>query len=305
MRQTPPAYNGVLLIDKDPGPTSHDVVAICRRILKEKRIGHLGTLDPIAGGLLPLAIGKATRLTRFFLMARKSYRGTIRLGFSTDTFDRTGTPTSEERTEIPAEAAIHETVASLRGRIQHMTPPYSAKKVGGKKLYELARKGEMVTTELKEVEIFAFDIESLRGQYIDFFVDCSTGTYVRTLANEIGLRLGCGAHLDALRRVTVGEFSIERAVTLDALRDMQAAGRAAESIVPMAQLLAGYGSIQLSSADMWEIGHGKDILRKVDTPPAGRYVKLIEPGGELAAIGEVVDRHSVIITIHPAVVLTQ
>ena len=135
--------DGVLLIDKDPGPTSHDVVAACRRILGEKRIGHLGTLDPIAGGLLPMAIGQATRLTRFFLMERKSYRGAMRLGYSTDTYDRAGKRVSDEASSFPSLEEIRRQARSYVGRIRLTIPPYSARKVGGKKLYELARQGEI------------------------------------------------------------------------------------------------------------------------------------------------------------------
>jgi len=297
-------YNGVLLVDKEPGPTSHDVVAACRKILGEKRIGHLGTLDPIAGGLLPLAVGQATRLTRFFLMQRKSYRGAIELGYATDTYDRAGQPTSERAAAIPsAEEVVRESKHFL-GRIKHSIPPFSARKVGGKKLYEFARQGETVATEPKEVEVYAFDIEKVVGSMVEFFVDCSTGTYVRSLAHELGQKLGCGAHLHSLRRTQVGEFLIEKAVTTEQLRAAQSEGRVPELLISMANLLTTYDSVTLTAADLREITHGKDILRKVDPIPKSRFLKLMSSDGKtLVAIGEMVDRHSVIITIHPAVVL--
>lgn len=295
--------DGVLLVDKDPGPTSHDVVAACRKILGEKRIGHCGTLDPIAAGLLPLAVGRATRLTRFFLMERKRYHGTIRLGYSTDTFDRAGKPTSEQALQIPSPEEIREAAQAFRGRIRHIVPAFSARKVGGKKLYELARQGEVVPEDAKEVEIFSFEIERIEGAVIEFEVECSTGTYVRSLAHELGTVLGCGAHLDALRRLRVGEFSVENAVTVARLRELRSEGRATEALVPMQRLLAQFEPVPLALQDIWEITHGKDILRRLDLPPVARYVKLVDTSGALVAVGEVTDRHSSILTIHPSVVL--
>ena len=297
--------NGVLLIDKSPGPTSHDVVVSCRRILKEKRIGHLGTLDPIASGLLPLALGQATRLTRFFLMERKSYEGTIRLGYSTDTFDRAGQRTSEEVTSMPSQEDVLREAQAFRGRITHMTPPYSARKIAGKKLYERARQGDLVTTETKEIEIFAFDVRRVEGNGVEFSVDCSTGTYVRSLAHELGMKLGCGAHLDSLRRLSVGEFTIEKAATLDQLREARADGREDAFFIPMPELLHEFDTFLLSTADLWEIAHGKNLLRKVDAPPRSRYVKLMDAAHSLAAIGEIVDQHACIVTVHPRVVLVR
>ncbi|MEW6366512.1 MAG: tRNA pseudouridine(55) synthase TruB [Acidobacteriota bacterium] len=297
--------NGVLLVDKGPGPTSHDVVVSCRRILKEKRIGHLGTLDPIAGGLLPLAVGQATRLTRFFLMERKSYEGTIRLGYSTDTFDRTGQRTSEEAASLPSKEEVLREAQAFQGVIRHMTPPYSARKVAGKKLYERARQGEMITTETKQIEIFAFDVRRVEGNCVEFFVDCSTGTYVRSLAHELGIKLGCGGHLESLRRLSVGEFTIEKAATPEQLRQARADGREEAFLIPMPELLPEFDTFLLSTADLWEIAHGKNLLRKVDAPPRSRYVKLVDAARTLAAIGEIVDQHACIVTVHPRVVLVR
>ncbi|MBI2837027.1 MAG: tRNA pseudouridine(55) synthase TruB [Acidobacteria bacterium] len=297
--------DGVLLMDKDPGPTSHDVVAACRRVLGEKRIGHLGTLDPIAGGLLPLTVGHATRLTRFFMMDRKSYQGVMRLGYSTDTYDRTGKRTSDDAVAVPGPDEVREAGAVFSGRIKHQTPPYSARKVGGKKLYELARRGEMVETETKEVEIYVFQINRVEGSVVEFHVDCSTGTYVRSLAHELGQKLGCGAHLESLRRLRVGEFSVENAVTMHQLQRMRAEGRAGEAILPMSGLLASFDAIALTGPEVGEITHGKDLLRKLDLRAGARYVKLLDPSGSLTAIGEIVSRHSTIITIHPSVVLAR
>src|SRR6185437_6157219 len=223
--------NGVLVIDKSSGMTSHDVVARARHILHERRIGHTGTLDPFATGVLVIMLGKATRLSQFLTGVDKEYEAIIRLGYPTDTGDRTGKPLSgppptqvRNWTEEEIEAALQ----SLRGDIDQTPPMYSAKKVEGKKLYELARRGEMVEREPARVCIYEFEAIKPDGQLIKDNLDgtfdlhtrvsCSSGTYIRTLAEDLGKRLYVGAHLAELRRTRVGDLRIERAITLDQLK---------------------------------------------------------------------------------------
>lgn len=210
--------NGILLINKEKGPTSHDVVAKVRRTLKMKKVGHMGTLDPAATGMLPLLLGKATRLSRYFIGADKSYRAVIRLGETTDTLDGDGTILSSNDVNVD-EAAIQEAVASFLGKQQQLPPMYSAKKIKGKRLYDLARKGIEVERKPKEIEIKRLDIEAIDGRDITVVVDCTSGTYIRVLAADIGERLGCGAYLLALERLRVGDFVLEDSVRIEQLSE--------------------------------------------------------------------------------------
>ncbi len=222
--------DGVLVIDKPVGLTSHDVVARARHILHERRIGHTGTLDPFATGVLVILLGKATRLAQFLSGVDKQYEAIIRLGYSTDTGDRTGKPipgpeTAADKPRNWSEEEIEAALQSLRGEIDQVPPMYSAKKVDGRKLYELARRGEEIERQPIHVCIYEFAAIKPEGQLIkdnldgtfDFHarVSCSSGTYVRTLAEDFGKRLHVGAHLAELRRTRVGDFPIEQAVTLD------------------------------------------------------------------------------------------
>lgn len=209
---------GLLLVDKPPGPTSHDVVQVARRGLKEKRIGHTGTLDPAATGLLVLCVGKATRLQGYLLAWEKAYEGEIRLGFATTTYDAEGEPSSEPK---PVPELTPELLSQLAQRFSgeqaQLPPPFSAKKKDGKKFYELAREGQEVPREPKLVTIFALDLAKLGDDRLGFSVVCSSGTYVRSLAHDIGEVLGCGGHLARLRRVRVGPWRVEQAVPAEEL----------------------------------------------------------------------------------------
>ena len=197
--------DGLLLVDKEPGGTSHDVVQRVRRILKQKKIGHCGTLDPEATGLLLLTLGSATRLTRFLIRAPKVYEGTIRFGVTTDTYDASGKVTAEASTAGLTTEAVAEAMRRFEGTFEQQAPPYSAKKVGGVKLYELARRGEEVPQETKEITVYELVATSeLADDRLRFRLGCSSGTYARTLAHDLGAALGCGAHLEALRRLKIG-----------------------------------------------------------------------------------------------------
>ena len=225
--------DGVLVIDKPSGLTSHDVVARTRHILHERRVGHTGTLDPFATGVLVILLGKATRLAQFLSGVDKEYEAIIRLGYSTDTGDRTGTPVPGPEKSTPQlgnwnKHEIETALQTLRGEIDQVPPMYSAKKIGGKKLYELARRGEEVERQPINVCIHEFEAIKPEGQLIkdnldgtfDFHarVSCSSGTYVRTLAQDFGKRLSVGAHLAELRRTRVGDLYISQAITLDQLK---------------------------------------------------------------------------------------
>lgn len=202
--------NGLLLVDKEPGITSHDVVDLVRRRGKIKKAGHTGTLDPLATGLLVLCIGKATRLQAYLMNLPKSYEGEIQFGWSTDTYDAAG-----ERTSEPVEtdlSLLEEKLPQFRGEYDQMPPPFSAKKVQGVRAYELARRGETPVLTPKRVEVYGLDLLEVCGSIARFRVRCSAGTYVRSIAHELGQLLGCGAHLKSLRRTAIGDFSVANAI---------------------------------------------------------------------------------------------
>jgi len=209
--------NGLLVIDKPGGMTSHDVVAKLRRITGEKSIGHLGTLDPMATGVLPLLLGKYTRLAQYFSSAEKSYTGTIRLGFATDTYDAEGEAAGPDLAPTLTLEQVREAAARFHGEMQQMPPDYSAKKIGGKPAYKLAREGQPVTLKAAIVNIAHFEITNVEGSYAAFSMSISAGGYVRSVAHELGQDMGCGAHLCALRRTQAGVFALDEAHTLQEL----------------------------------------------------------------------------------------
>lgn len=215
-----PLMNGLIIIDKPSGMTSHDVVSIVRRATGERSIGHLGTLDPMATGVLPLLLGKYTRLAQFFSQAEKHYTGTIRFGFATDTFDAEGEPTT-------ASAALAQSLDDLRilasrfhGSIDQVPPIYSAKKINGVPAHKLARAGKDVPVKPARIVIHSFELTSLRGEVAEFSMHVSAGGYVRSVAHELGEVAGCGAHLATLRRTQAGVFSLASALTLDELKTL-------------------------------------------------------------------------------------
>jgi tRNA pseudouridine55 synthase len=209
--------NGLLVVDKPGGMTSHDVVSRLRRITGERSIGHLGTLDPMATGVLPLLMGKYTRLAQFFAAAEKSYSGTIRFGFATDTYDAEGEPASEDLNPAVELEAVRAAAARFAGEIEQTPPPVSAKKVDGTPAYKLARQGKPVELKAKTIRVTDFLIEGVRGAEADFSITLSAGGYVRAIAHEMGAALGCGAHLSRLRRTRAGVFTLEDAHSLEEL----------------------------------------------------------------------------------------
>jgi tRNA pseudouridine55 synthase len=291
------AMDGVLLIDKPAGMTSHDVVARTRHILHERRIGHTGTLDPFATGVLVILLGKATRLSQFLTGVDKEYEAIIRLGYSTDTGDRTGSPLPGPSANVRnwTEAEIETALQSLRGDIDQVPPMYSAKKVEGKKLYELARRGESV--ERKPVRVCIHEFAAIRpeGQLIkdnldgtfDFHarVSCSSGTYVRTLAEDFGKRLYVGAHLAELRRTRVGDFGIDQAITLDELKIHFAEESIGTILLPMGAGISWLPSLHLSGEDVRRASHGREVRVAESEWADGEDVRMYDAGKELIGIG--------------------
>jgi tRNA pseudouridine55 synthase len=217
--------NGVLIIDKPAGLTSHDVVNRVRRIIGQRSVGHLGTLDPMATGVLPIVVGNFTRLAQFYVSSEKTYEGTVRFGFCTDTYDAEGEPTTDIKEVRLSRDELEPAVAKFRGLIEQEPPPFSAKKIKGVPAYKLARRQkevhlQPVQVEIKELEVLGVDVDRMR-----FRARVSSGTYMRSVAHDLGKALGCGAHLESLRRTSVAEFSIEEASTLEEL--MGAAGKTA------------------------------------------------------------------------------
>ncbi|MFU8848613.1 MAG: tRNA pseudouridine(55) synthase TruB [Opitutales bacterium] len=211
---------GILLVDKPQGITSHDVVYKLRRIFHIKKIGHAGTLDPMATGLLVMLVGKATKVSQFLMSMNKEYTGTLRLGVITDSQDADGEVLEERPVPELSEAAVLKEMKSFLGDQYQLPPMFSAKKINGQKLYKLARQGKTVEREPRVINISKFEMTRFAPPEIDFLVACSKGTYVRTIAHDLGERLGCGGHLSGLRRTGVGDFRIEKADTIEALEEM-------------------------------------------------------------------------------------
>jgi tRNA pseudouridine55 synthase len=215
--------NGLLVLDKPAGMTSHDVVAIVRRATGEKSVGHLGTLDPMATGVLPLLLGKYTRLAQFFGNAEKHYIGIIRFGFATDTFDAEGEPTAAPQPLTQSLGELRELAMRFHGDLDQMPPVFSAKKINGVPAHKLARAGKDVPVKPARVTIHSFELTALEGDLASFTMHVSSGGYVRSVAHELGVLAGCGAHLATLRRTQAGDFTLARAITLDDLKSLSPA----------------------------------------------------------------------------------
>jgi tRNA pseudouridine55 synthase len=214
--------NGLLVLDKPSGITSHDVVAIVRRTTGEKSIGHLGTLDPMATGVLPLLLGKYTRLAQFFGQADKHYTGHIRFGFATDSFDADGTPTTETRSLTESLEQLRVLGRRFQGELDQLPPIFSAKKINGVAAHKLARAGAEVAVKPARITIHNFELTSLEGDTAAFAMSVSAGGYVRSVAHELGQLAQCGAHLSSLRRTAAGAFTLKQAITIDQLKNSSA-----------------------------------------------------------------------------------
>jgi tRNA pseudouridine55 synthase len=264
------------LIDKPSGPTSHDVVAAVRRTLHIRRVGHTGTLDPFATGLLVLLTGRATRLSRFLVGLTKTYTGTIRLGVRTDTDDRTGKVLGAVATTAwPTPADVDAAASAMVGKHEQHPPQYSAKKVGGRRAFAEARRGAAVALAPVEVEVFGFDIVAVERDCVQFTADVSSGTYIRALARDLGERLGCGAHLEVLRRTRVGDFPLTDAATLDEFADEP-------SVLPSLGAVPHLAQRRVSAAERDLIVHGRSIPAPSDAPERMALVW----DGELIGVAE-------------------
>jgi len=231
---TPDAPEGILLVDKPKGITSHDVVSKMRRIFHMKKVGHAGTLDPMATGLLLMLIGKATKASQYLMSLNKEYTGTVRLGQITDSQDAEGEMLEERAVPALSEDEVREQMKTFLGD-QYQTPPmFSAKKINGQKLYKLARQGKTVPREPRVIHISRFDLTHFELPEISFTVGTSKGAYVRTIAHDLGERLGCGGHLNVLRRTAVGQFRVEKSSTIEELEAM-APSALRKALVPVVQ----------------------------------------------------------------------
>jgi tRNA pseudouridine55 synthase len=275
--------HGVVVVDKPSGPTSHDVVDQVRKALGERRVGHTGTLDPLATGVLPVCVGKATRLARFLSGAEKTYRANVRLGFATTTDDRTGTPLGEPRPVRLDATIVREACRRLTGATLQVPPVFSAKHVGGRRLHELARRGVAVAPAPVRVTVYALDLLELAGDRLELEVRCSAGTYVRALARDLGEALGVGGHLEALRRTRSGGFGLEHAV---AWGDLHACAR--ERLIPLSELLPELPAVQVAAEGLAAVRHGRDLDRArvtsgfPDAPPP--RLRVVDATGALLAL---------------------
>src|SRR5271165_3400215 len=251
--------NAVVVVDKPAGWTSHDVVAKVRRIVGERAVGHLGTLDPLATGVLPLVLGRLTRLAQFYSSSEKAYEGTIRLGLATDTYDADGEPSGPTRqVQVTLEQVIA-AASPLIGAIQQVPPPFSAKKIQGTPAYKLARRKQAVELQPVEVQVKEFTIRSLTCDIANFDCRVSSGTYVRSLAHELGQTLGIGAHLATLRRTVVAEFTIEQAYTLEEVAAAIADDRLDDLLVHPRRVLPNMPSVTATEEDVGKIRHGRTV----------------------------------------------
>lgn len=278
---------GVIVVDKPRGISSHDAVQRMRRLADTRRVGHLGTLDPLGTGVLPLVIGKATRLSQFFLGHDRCYEVSVRCGFATDTYDSDGTASGET---IPIELdreSVEHALAPFRGRFSQDPPPISAKKIGGTPAYKLTRRDEKVELEPVEVEIFELELLEVVSNQFRLRARCSAGTYMRSLAHDVGISLECGAHVTELRRTAMGEFDLAAARTFEDLSALADEGKLDQALVAAEALLPEFPSLRVDRDSVSRIRHGR-LFRPaagLDADPVPR-VKAIGPDGRLLAIGE-------------------
>jgi len=274
--------NGVLIIDKPAGPTSHDMVNRVRRLLGQRSVGHLGTLDPMATGVLPLIVGNWTRLAQFYTSSEKVYEGTIRFGVATDTYDAEGEPTTPVQPFSHTLDEVRKAAAAFRGIISQMPPPFSAKKIQGVPAYKLARKREVVELKPVQVEIKEFEILDLQGDLASFRARVASGTYLRSVAHDLGVNLGVGAHLASLRRTAVAEFELADAHRLETLESAIQGHGIEELFVHPRKLLPQLPCVTATPEDVAKIRNG----RAVNLPELSRarQVKVFCDERELVAI---------------------
>ena len=292
--------DGAVLVDKPSGWTSHDVVNKVRRFAGTKKVGHLGTLDPAATGVLPLVIGRATRLAQFYTRNDKVYEGVIHFGYSTDSYDADGQPTSTAQDIVLDREQLEAALQKFRGPFAQVPPQVSAKKIAGRPAYEMARKQQTVELKAVNVEVYALDVLRMEGSEAEVRVHCSAGTYLRSIAHEAGQALGCGAFLKSLRRLASGDFKIEAARTLEQLGALAEAGHFEDALIPAAQLLPEFPAEMVDALTAGQIRNGRDFRTSPFlVKPGGRFVKAVNAEGQLVAIGEARMPH----LYHPVLVL--
>ena len=289
--------NGVMVVDKPSGWTSHDVVAKVRRIVGERSVGHLGTLDPMATGVLPLVLGRMTRLCQFYSGSEKSYEGTMRLGVVTDTYDADGDALGEAKIVNVTLEEVAEAAQAFQGALRQVPPPFSAKKVQGVPAYKLARRKQEVELQPVDVEVKEFAVLTLRDDLLDFRCRVSSGTYVRSLAHELGQKLGIGAHLASLRRTAVAEFRIDQSHTLEEIAEAVAQGRFDDFLVHPRRVLPEIPSVTATDEDVAKIRHGRTV--NLPEMSRSRWVKVFAGQADLVCLASRVAGT----LFHPKVVL--
>jgi tRNA pseudouridine55 synthase len=291
--------DGLILVRKPLFVTSHDVVDRLRTLLSQQKIGHFGTLDPLASGLLLIAAGKATKLFPFYSKLDKTYEGRMRLGFSTDTYDSSGRQTSVETRNVPGQDALGEVLKQFEGDILQAPPPFSAKKHLGRPLYAFARRNKSVECRPFQVHIHFFRMKNYSPPYLDFEVKCSSGTYIRALAHDLGKLLGCGAHLTGLARIEIGEFLLRDAVTLEEIQNFVEVGNIEKFLRPLETLLPTFPRATLNDEGARLVRNGHSVSREhvaepFSLPPPGlssmgpdAAVRLFSPNEKLIALARV------------------
>jgi tRNA pseudouridine55 synthase len=274
--------SGVLVVDKPVGLTSHDVVQIIRKGTNIRRAGHTGTLDPRASGVLVVLIGPAVRLSEYVSASDKRYQAVMALGASTDTYDADGTVTATSPVEV-TEQQFEEALTSFVGEIEQIPPPYSAVKVKGKKAYEMAREGEEVDLAPRKIKVYSLELLEWAPPEVVVDVYCSSGTYVRSLAHDLGETLGCGAHLVGLRRTKSGRFTLRDAVPLRKLREAFETGNWYQHLIPAAEALSDWTSLELTHEQVEAVRHGHRVVVEATM---GEWIRAISEQGELVALME-------------------
>jgi tRNA pseudouridine55 synthase len=267
----PAPFDGALVINKPQGKTSHDVVDAVRHLAGFRQIGHLGTLDPLATGVLVLLLGRATRLVQFYTGRRKRYTAGFRFGFATDTYDSDGEAQGPDAAPALDRAILEKLAFESTGPFQQMPPIFSAKKIHGRPAYELARRKQPVELKAAPVEVFQYQLVEITGNIARFVIECSSGTYIRSLAHEMGRQLGCGAHLAEISRTAVGEFSLEQAIPLEELAASTQAGKFEDCLIRLESLLPNYPRINVLPVIEKRVRHGSKFNITVSQIQPGRF----------------------------------
>jgi tRNA pseudouridine55 synthase len=308
-RQPQPApFDGALVINKPQGKTSHDIVDAVRHLAGFRQIGHLGTLDPLATGVLVLLLGKATRLVRFYAGRRKRYDAAFRFGYATNTYDSEGTPDGPDSSPALHREVIERLAAESVGRFEQMPPIFSAKKVHGRPAYELARKNQPVELKPVSVEVFEYRLLEVQESTARFAIECSSGTYIRSLAHDMGQKLGCGAHLSEICRTAVGEFSLDQAMELEELASAAREGKFQKCLIPLENLLPDYPRTNVLPVLEKKVRHGAKFnvllsqlqAGRTELPP-GATLQLESAGGQAPRL-RVFSQENKLIAIAEAVV---